>query len=128
MIVLDASLMLEWLVVEDDRSPDGRVFETMLQQSIRVPSHWPLEIANALRTQIRAGKVSADIFATMMDRLDRLDIEVEPPMDLDEIGPTTTSHLPTFSRPTTPSTSSSHCATAQPSRPWTGPCERPRGH
>lgn len=61
----------------------------MLQRSIRVPSHWPLEIVNALRTRIRAGKISADVFATMMDRLDRLDIEVEPPMDLDEIGPTT---------------------------------------
>lgn len=86
MIVLDASLMAAWLFGERP-SPALHVYNALPDVPIVVPAHWPVEISNALRTNLRAGRISTEHFQLILDELDRLAIRVEPPIDLDEIIP-----------------------------------------
>ena len=86
MIVLDASLMLEWLVGENGRSAFPDIYEALSYVPVLVPSHWPLEIGNTLRPELRNRKMSVADFHTIMDKFDRVDIRVQSPIDLDEIG------------------------------------------
>ena len=87
MIVLDASLAVDWLF--DWRPAFARSDFNMALADVQVvvPSHWPLEICNTLRPVLRDEKISIADFHAIMERLDLLDIRVEPPIELDEIGP-----------------------------------------
>ena len=86
MIVLDASLIVEWLA-EPSPSISHDVFEAMLEVPVLVPSHWALEVANALRPDLRSHKISVAGLHGLIDRLDVFDIQVQPPAEVDEIGP-----------------------------------------
>ncbi|MGB9367368.1 MAG: type II toxin-antitoxin system VapC family toxin [Xanthobacteraceae bacterium] len=85
--MLDASLMVEWLIGENRRSVARDAYDALADTSVRVPSHWPVEVSNALRSEIRAGRLAVDGFHRILDQLDLLDIRVESPIDLDEITP-----------------------------------------
>jgi predicted nucleic acid-binding protein len=87
LIVLDASLMVEWLLGENRRSIASDAYTALADEAVRVPSHWPVEVSNALRSEIRAGKLSVPGLHRIIDRFDTLDIRVELPIDLDEITP-----------------------------------------
>jgi predicted nucleic acid-binding protein len=87
LIVLDASVAAAWLLAERPLAIGSEFFSANPEISIIVPSHWPLEISNTLRTHLRAGRISITDFHAIMDRLDLLAIEVQPSIDLDEIGP-----------------------------------------
>jgi predicted nucleic acid-binding protein len=89
LIVLDASLVLAWLATEELPASDSGVYEALPLNVVLVPSHWPLEISNALRSRMRAGRMTIGDFHAVMDRLDQLTIELQPPIELDEIGPLT---------------------------------------
>jgi predicted nucleic acid-binding protein len=89
LIILDASVAIEWLLDEKPQSISASVPQTIFTESILVPSHWPLEISNTLRPDLRNRKISIPDFHYIMERLDQLDIHVQPPLDLDEIGPLT---------------------------------------
>ena len=87
MIVLDASLMLEWLVGKDGRMAFPDIYEALSQVPVFVPSHWPLEIGNTLRPELRSRKLSVADFYLIMDEFDGVDIRVQSSFELDEIGP-----------------------------------------
>ena len=87
MIVLDASVAASWLLAERPLPIGLEFFSSNRDMAITVPSHWPLEISNTLRTQLRAGRISIADFHAVMDRFDLLMINVQPSMELDEIGP-----------------------------------------
>lgn len=87
MIVLDASLVMAWLVAEQLPAADADVYETLPANLILVPSHWPLEIGNALRSRMRTGQLSFGNFRAIMDRLDLLNIQMQDPIAVDGIGP-----------------------------------------
>jgi predicted nucleic acid-binding protein len=89
LIVLDASLAIEWLLGEKPQSVSTNAYQALLNEHLLVPAHWPLEIANTLRPDLRDRKISINDFKYIMERLDRLDINVQQPLDLDEIGPLT---------------------------------------
>lgn len=86
MIVLDASLMAAWLFGERP-SPALHVYNALPDVLIVVPAHWPIEISNALRTNLHQGRITAEHFQLILDELDRLAIHVEPSIDLDDIVP-----------------------------------------
>lgn len=86
MIVLDASLMAAWLFGERP-SPALHVYNALPDVPIVVPAHWPIEISNALRTNLRAGRISVEHFQLILNELDRLLIGVEPAIDIDAIIP-----------------------------------------
>ena len=49
MIVLDASLFMAWLLSEPDYGPENKLWDDLYTEPAIAPSHWPNEIANALR-------------------------------------------------------------------------------
>jgi len=87
LIVLDASLFIAWLVTEELPSANTRIYETVPANVLVVPSHWPIEISNALRSRMRAGQLSVTEFQSIMERFDQLTVHVHPPLELDEILP-----------------------------------------
>ena len=87
MIVLDASLLIAWLMTEELPSANTGIYETIPTNILLVPSHWPIEISNALQSQMRAGQLSVADFQSIMGRFDQLTVDVQPPLDLDEIMP-----------------------------------------
>jgi predicted nucleic acid-binding protein len=89
LIVLDASLAIEWLLDQKPPLAPADTYQTLLHEDVLVPAHWPLEIANTLRPELRSRKISIADFQFIMETLDRLTIGVQPPLDLDEIGPLT---------------------------------------
>jgi predicted nucleic acid-binding protein len=87
LIVLDASLMVEWLLGDNRASVARDAYQALAGEPVRVPSHWPLEVSNALRSEIRAGKLPVAGFHRIIEALDALDVRVDTPMNLDEITP-----------------------------------------
>jgi predicted nucleic acid-binding protein len=87
LIVLDASVAAAWLLAERPLSVGAEFFSAHSDSSIVVPSHWPLEISNTLRTHLKAGRISVSDFHGIMDKFDLLTISVQPSIELDEIGP-----------------------------------------
>jgi predicted nucleic acid-binding protein len=87
LIVLDASQMTAWLLGESSLARATELEIGLRDLPIVVPSHWPVEMSNVLRTQMRAGRLSVADLHTIMDRFDLLSIQIEPPFSLDEIGP-----------------------------------------
>jgi predicted nucleic acid-binding protein len=87
LIVLDASLMVEWLLGAERKTVARDAYERLRSESIVVPSHWPVELANALRSHLRSAKLSVSKMHALIDQFDLLQIDVEPSITLDEIGP-----------------------------------------
>jgi predicted nucleic acid-binding protein len=87
LIVLDASLVMEWLIGDQGLPTPGQLFDVLSDEKIIVPGHWPLEVANVIRMQMLRGKVTMAHLQGILDRLDVLDVTVDSPFPLDEIGP-----------------------------------------
>jgi predicted nucleic acid-binding protein len=87
LIVLDASVMVAWLLGEPAIAQDTELDAGLRDEEIAVPSHWPVEISNVLRTHLKAGRLSVSDFHAIMERIDLVAIRIEPTMYLDEIGP-----------------------------------------
>lgn len=86
MIVIDASLVVAWLL-EESAPEASSIFETLPDDIATVPCHWALEISNALRSHLKAGELTADDFLVIMEDLDKLHVRIEQPPHPDEIGP-----------------------------------------
>lgn len=86
MIVLDASLIVNWLISGQDIPGAPEMIDLLATDEITVPAHWPVEISNVLRTHIRGGRMTIGSMHDIFDRLDVLDVIVEPAIPLDEVG------------------------------------------
>jgi predicted nucleic acid-binding protein len=86
LIILDASLMVEWLIGENRDSVARDVYDDLAHLPIHVPSHWPIEVSNALRSHIRAKKLAVEDFHRIMTRFDVFDLRIEP-LALDDVVP-----------------------------------------
>jgi predicted nucleic acid-binding protein len=86
LIVVDASLMTAWLLNEPVPAPLD-IYDTLSDRLVVVPPHWPIEVSNALRTSLRIGRLGPIEFHDILNKLDLLQIEVEPSFHLDEIIP-----------------------------------------
>lgn len=86
MIVLDASLVIEWLVGEENQSVP-RLQEILADSEIAVPAHWPIEVSNFLCARLNRKQITAAHLQSMLDRLDILQVLVDSPIEIDEIGP-----------------------------------------
>lgn len=78
MFVVDASVILAWCF--DDESSDlaDAVIERLLSEGAIAPAHWPLEIANALRSAERRGRLDEASFQRLRAMLSGLAIDVVP--------------------------------------------------
>ena len=78
MFVMDASIALAWCF--EDEAGDGAdaVLDRLGRERAMVPAHWPLEVANALRTAERRGRIAAAELADLRALLAALPVDVVP--------------------------------------------------
>lgn len=77
-LVVDASVTLAWCF-EDEHSPAAdAVLDRVAQEGAIAPAHWPLEVANALCTAERRGRLVASDLDRLRTLLTGLPIEVVP--------------------------------------------------
>lgn len=76
--VVDASITLAWCF-EDEASGDAEAaLERLLAEGAIAPAHWPLEIANALWSAERRGRLAASDLPTLRSMLITLPVEILP--------------------------------------------------
>jgi len=78
MFVIDASVTLAWCF-EDEASGDAdAVLDRLEREAALAPAHWPLEVANALRTAERRGRLNATDLPRLRALLAALPVEIAP--------------------------------------------------
>ena len=78
MFVIDASVTLAWCF-EDEASGDAdAVLERLEREAALAPAHWPLEVANALRTAERRGLIDIAELPRLRALLAALPVEIAP--------------------------------------------------
>jgi len=73
LIVLDSSYALALVLPDEDRPASVR---TVLASRLAVPTIWPLEIANALRTNLRRARLDNSGLEEICQRLADLQVDV----------------------------------------------------
>jgi predicted nucleic acid-binding protein len=86
LIVVDASLFAAWLLNESGHGPTDDVWDKLTAETLLVPSHWPNEIANALRRAVRTKRLHTDEVRPVAERINVFDVSVMPPIAIEEIG------------------------------------------
>ena len=86
MIVVDASLMVAWLLREPALRVVPDLYQRLPREAIVVPGHWSIEIASALWTNLRRGRLPLEAFDALLDSLSMFQITAGAPVSLDEIG------------------------------------------
>ena len=79
-VVLDASVALSWAFDDEQGSIPDVIESTLVSGFACVPASWPSEIANALVTGVRRGRISTAGVEAFMDELLFLDIRFEAPV------------------------------------------------
>ncbi|MDQ3127112.1 MAG: type II toxin-antitoxin system VapC family toxin [Chloroflexota bacterium] len=59
MFVVDASIALTWCLEDESTIETDSVLRRLLLEGGIAPAHWPLEMANALRSAERRGRVDS---------------------------------------------------------------------
>ena len=78
MFVIDASVTLAWCFEDESSAEADRVLARLEQEEALAPAHWPLEVANALRTAERRGRMDAAELPRLRALLAALPVEVAP--------------------------------------------------
>ncbi len=78
MFVIDASVTLAWCF-EDEASGDAdAVLDRLEREAALAPAHWPLEVANALRSAERRGRLDVAELPRLRAFLTALPVEIAP--------------------------------------------------
>jgi predicted nucleic acid-binding protein len=77
-LVLDGSTTLAWIYQDEISDATRRVLAFVTESGAWVPSIWRLEVANALQTGIRRGRIDATYRDAALSDLALLDIAVDP--------------------------------------------------
>ena len=78
MIVVDASVTLAWCLSDEADNYAERILERVVAESAAAPAHWPLEVANGIRSAERRGRVVENEVSDIARLLDNLAVEVVP--------------------------------------------------
>jgi predicted nucleic acid-binding protein len=93
LIVVDASLFSAWLLNEPSPEPADAVWDVLASETIFVPSHWPNEVANALRRAVRTKRLRRDEISPIAERIGMFDVGLAEPTPVPEIGSLVTEAL-----------------------------------
>ena len=85
MIVLDASLLIAWLLEEDVAVSAPALGEILQDETLVVPAHWSAEIGNALLINLRRGRLPSNRLEMMLDDCEAFEISVQPPTPVEKI-------------------------------------------
>ena len=78
MFVIDASVTLAWCFEDETSAAADAVLDRLEREPALAPAHWPLEVANALRTAERRGRLEASALPRLRALLAALPVEVAP--------------------------------------------------
>jgi predicted nucleic acid-binding protein len=78
VIVVDASVAVAWCLKDESSVYADGVLERVVDEGAASPAHWPLEVANAILSAERRGRIAADEVAGVSGLLERLEIEIVP--------------------------------------------------
>jgi predicted nucleic acid-binding protein len=78
MFVIDASITLAWCFDDESNASADGVLERLLSEQAIAPAHWPLEVANALRTAERRGRLDAGELPRLRALLAALPVTIIP--------------------------------------------------
>ena len=78
MIVVDASIAVAWCLKDESSAYADKVLELVIEDGAAAPAHWPLEVANAIVSAERRGRIEEEEIAQVSSLLDRLEIEIVP--------------------------------------------------
>jgi predicted nucleic acid-binding protein len=78
MFVVDASVVLAWCFEDEAAEAADRVLSRLASETAVAPAIWPLEIANAIRSAERRGRLTIADSARLREVLAALPVEVEP--------------------------------------------------
>ena len=78
MFVLDASVALAWCLEDETSLSADRALDRLMVDEAVVPSIWPLEVANGLRSAERRGRITIADSARVRQLLLSLPIHIEP--------------------------------------------------
>ncbi|MBU6428084.1 MAG: type II toxin-antitoxin system VapC family toxin [Cyanobacteria bacterium REEB65] len=76
-VVLDASVALAWCFADAESPAAFKILEDVQAEGAIVPAIWPLEVANALLTAQRRGRLDPVTLPALADELGALPILVE---------------------------------------------------
>lgn len=80
-LVLDSSVTLSWFFEDERTSATASVLERVVEQGAVVPAIWRLEVANALQSGLRRGRVDVAFRDATLSDLGQLDIVSDPDTD-----------------------------------------------
>jgi predicted nucleic acid-binding protein len=78
MFVVDASITLTWCFEDESTEATDAVLHRLLLEGGIAPAHWPLEVANSLRSADRRGRLSEAAMSRARSTLADLPIDVVP--------------------------------------------------
>ena len=76
-MVVDASVVLRWLLESDPDPHASQVMESLDERFALVPVLWHFEVANGLRNAVRVGIHTPETITEFADRLELLDIRTD---------------------------------------------------
>jgi predicted nucleic acid-binding protein len=78
MFVVDASITMAWCFGDESEAAADAALDLLLQDGAIAPAHWPLEVANALRSAERRGRIAPADVVVLRTLLTSLPVEVVP--------------------------------------------------
>ena len=79
--IADASVTLPWCFEDEASTWTESLLDRLgRRESITVPAHWPIEVANALLMAMRRGRVTLAKIEGFVEDLQSLAIHIEPPL------------------------------------------------
>ncbi|HEV8025381.1 MAG TPA: type II toxin-antitoxin system VapC family toxin [Candidatus Nanopelagicales bacterium] len=76
-VVLDASAAVTWVLRDAKPEDEERIDELVSTAFVLVPELWHAEMANAIRSAIRAGRIDEGFVVGVCEQLDQLDIRTD---------------------------------------------------
>jgi predicted nucleic acid-binding protein len=80
-LVLDSSVALSWFFEDERTAATTNVLEQVVEQGAVVPAIWRLEVANALQSSLRRGRIDAVFRDASLCDLAQLDVGTDPETD-----------------------------------------------
>lgn len=78
VIVVDASIAIAWCLGDEADEYAERMLDRVARETAIAPAHWPIEVANGLRTAERRGRLNADELGRAGKLLNDLGVEIVP--------------------------------------------------
>ena len=75
--VLDASVTLAWHFKDEETAFSRAIFERTIEETVVVPAHWWLEVANGILMGERRKRATPDQAAPLVELLQALSIETD---------------------------------------------------